>query len=214
MPYSITDRTIAIAGIYQAAYLVQQVANTGTFDEKSYETCIRSIFHIDVDKPEDIFEGVANIEIGLNTLISQLGGDAKNNNAPNEMQITKYVIGVMVLEKQLSKNQNMLNEISSGIEQAKVQSEHFTTTHENVIANLANLYAKTISTLRPRIMVEGEQVHISNPTQANKIRALLLAAIRSVVLWRQCGGTRWQLILKRKKIIDNANEILTSITIQ
>ena len=139
MPYSITDRTIAIAGIYQAAYLVQQVANTGTFDEKSYETCIGSIFHIDVDKPEDIFEGAANIKTGLNTLISQLGGDAKNNNAPNEMQITKYVIGVMVLEKQLSKNQNMLNEISSGIEQAKVQSEHFTTTHENVIANLANL---------------------------------------------------------------------------
>lgn len=212
MPYSITDRTIAIAGIYQAAYLVQQVANTGTFDEKPYETCIRSIFHIDADKPEDIFEDVANIETGLNTLISQLGGDENNNNAPNKMQITKYVIGVMVLEKQLRKNQDMLNEISSGIEQAKTQSEHFTITHENVIANLANLYAKTISTLRPRIMVEGEQAHISNPNQANKIRALLLAAIRSVVLWRQCGGTRWQLILKRKKIIDNANEVLASIT--
>jgi len=211
MTYSITDRTIAIAGIYQAAYLVKKIANTGTYDEKSYETCIGSIFHIDTDKPEGIFEGVANIKIGLKTLISQLGGDEKNNHSPGEMQITKYVIGVMVLEKQLRKNQNMLNEISSGIEQAKIQSEHFTITHENVIANLANLYAKTISTLRPRIMVEGEQIHISNPTQANKIRALLLAAIRSVVLWRQCGGTRWQLILKRKKTIDNANEILTSI---
>ena len=40
MTYSITDRTIAIAGIYQAAYLVKKIANTGTYDEKSYETCI------------------------------------------------------------------------------------------------------------------------------------------------------------------------------
>ena len=126
------------------------------------------------------------------------------------MQITKYAIGVMVLEKQLSKNQNMLNELSSGIELAKNQSEHFSITHENVIANLADLYTKTISTLRPRIMVEGEQAHISNPNHANKIRALLLSAIRSVVLWRQCGGTRWQLILQRKKIIDTANELLAA----
>jgi len=112
MTYSITDRTIAIAGIYQAAYLVKKIANTGAYDEKSYETCIGSIFHIDTDKPEGIFEDVANIKIGLKTLISQLGGDEKNNHSPGEMQITKYVIGVMVLEKQLRKNQNMLNEIS------------------------------------------------------------------------------------------------------
>ena len=210
MSYSITDRTIAIAGIYQAAYLVQQIANTGTPDEKAYETCIRSIFKIDVDSPGDIYGGAANLETGLNTLISQLGGNVAKNNPPKEMQITKYAIGVMVLEKQLSKNQNMLNELSSGIELAKNQSEHFSITHENVIANLANLYTKTISTLRPRIMVEGEQTHISNPNQANKIRALLLAAIRSVVLWRQCGGTRWQLILQRKKTIDIANELLAA----
>ena len=210
MSYTITDRTIAIAGIYQAVFLVQKIANTGAVDEKDFETCIKSIFMIDADKPEDIFEGAANIETGLNTLIGQLGGNIAENNPPKDIQITKYAIGVMVLEKQLNKNQDMLNELSSGIELAKNQSEHFSVTHENVIANLANLYAKTISTLRPRIMVQGEHMYISNPNQANKIRALLLAAIRSVVLWRQCGGTRWQLILQRKRIIDNANDLLAN----
>ncbi len=212
MPYSLTDRTIAIAGIYQAAFLVQKIANTGSIDENSFETCIKSIFHIDVDKPEDVFEGADNLESGLNTLIDQLGGNIGKNNAQQNMQITKYAIGVMVLEKKLSKNQGMLNEISTGIERAKIQSEHFEITHENIIASLADLYTKTISTLRPRIMVQGEHAYISNPNQANKIRALLLAAIRAVVLWRQCGGTRWQLILQRKKIINKANELLGNIS--
>ena len=208
MPYSITDRTIAIAGIYQAVSLVEKIASTGTIDEKAFETCIKSIFRIDVDKPEDVFESIENIETGLNTLIGQLGGNIENNDTQKNMQITKYAIGVMVLEKQLKKDQGMLKEISAGIERAKTQSEHFEITHENVIASLADLYTKSISTLRPRIMVHGEQVYISNPNQANKIRALLFAAIRAVVLWRQCGGTRWQLILQRKKIINNANELL------
>lgn len=208
MPYSITDRTIAIAGIYQAVSLVQQIANTGSLDEKSFETCLKSIFYIDADKPKDVFEGSANLEKGLNTLVSQLGGNMDRDKTQNDMHITKYAIGVMVLEKQLRKNPDMLNEISTGIERAKDQSKHFSITHENIIANLANLYSSTISTLRPRIMVQGEQIHISNPNQANKIRALLLAAIRSVVLWRQCGGTRWQLIFQRKKTIDTANNLL------
>lgn len=213
MPYSITDRTIAIAGIYQAVRLVQQIANTGIHDAQAFDTCIRSIFHIDADKTEDVFESTENLEIGLNTLIDQLGGNSGQNNTQKDMHITKYAIGVMVLEKQLRKNQTMLNEISTGIEKAKNQSEHFTITHENVIASLADLYKNTISTLRPRIMVQGDQTYISNQNQANKIRALLLAAIRAVVLWRQCGGTRWQLIFQRKIIINTAKNLLGKPTI-
>ena len=211
MSNSITDRTIAIAGIYQAASLVQQIAKTGKLDEKSFQTCIKSIFYIDVEKPVDAFDGLENLKIGLSTLISQLGGNSENIKVQKDMYVTKYAIGAMVLENKLKKNQTMIKEISSGIELAKNQAEHFTVTHENVIANLADLYSKTISTLQPRIMVQGEHVYISNPVNANKIRALLLSAIRSVFLWRQCGGTRWQLIMQRKKIINNASTLLENI---
>ena len=211
MSNSITDRTIAIAGIYQAASLVQQIAKTGNLDEISFQTCIKSIFYIDVEKPVDAFDGLENLKIGLSTLISQLGGNSENIKVQKDMYVTKYAIGAMVLENKLKKNQTMIKEISSGIELAKNQAEHFTVTHENVIANLADLYSKTISTLQPRIMVQGEHVYISNPVNANKIRALLLSAIRSVFLWRQCGGTRWQLIMQRKKIINNASTLLENI---
>jgi high frequency lysogenization protein len=206
--YSLTDRTIAIAGVYQAATLVQQIANTGALNEKSFEASIKSIFYIDADKPIDVFENIENIDTGLNTLIAQLGGNTPQITVQKDMSVTKYAIGAIILEKKLSKNQNMLKEISMGIDRAKNQAEHYTVTHENIIANLADIYSKTISTLQPRIMVQGEHIYISNPGQANKIRALLLAAIRAVVLWRQCGGTRWQLILQRKDIINTASMLL------
>jgi len=72
--------------------------------------------------------------------------------------------------------------------------------HENVLANLGEVYQNTISTLQPRIMVNGEQEYLSRPEIANKIRACLLAGVRSAILWRQCGGTRWKFLFYRKKI--------------
>ena len=38
----------------------------------------------------------------------------------------------------------------------------------------------------------------------HKVRALLLAGIRAVVLWRQLGGSRTQIIFARKKMVELA----------
>lgn len=208
MNYTIQDRTIAVAAAYQAIRLVQQIANKGVFNEHDFETCINSIFCTDVNRAEDAYHGSANLATGFRTLLEQIGGNPDYSSDQKDMYITKYLIGVMVLEKQLRKNPEMLNKISAGIKQSKEQSLHFSSVHENVISSLADLYTKTISHLKPRIIIHGEQVYLSNPKQANRIRALLLAAIRAIFLWRQCGGTRWQLIFQRKATIDTATMLL------
>ena len=33
-----------------------------------------------------------------------------------------------------------------------------------------------------------------------EIRALLLAALRSAVLWRQCGGSLWDFVFRRREM--------------
>jgi high frequency lysogenization protein len=38
--------------------------------------------------------------------------------------------------------------------------------------------------------------------QRLEIRALLLAGIRSARLWRQLGGHRWQLVISRRKLLN------------
>ena len=213
MSYTITDRTLALAGLFQATRLVQQVANSGNADEHDMETCLNSIFRVDVERAEDAFGGIDRLTTGLRTLVEQLGGSAfagtgQNRPQNKDLYITKYVAGVMVLEKRLKNNPAMLTTISDGIDRARQQIEHFSLLHENVIASLAHTYSQTISTLKPRIMVQGEHVYIANPNNANRIRALLLAAIRAAVLWRQCGGTRWQLLFQRGAIVAEAQRLL------
>jgi len=112
----------------------------------------------------------------------------------------------MALERKLIKNPAILQMLSAGIDKAIAQAEHFSPSHENVIANLADLYVSTISRLTPRVIVKGEHGHLSNPANANRVRVLLLAALRSAILWHQCGGSRWQLLFQRKKIIATAKQ--------
>lgn len=209
MSYSITDRTIALAAIFQAAQLVQKIANTGNIDEQEFETCIQSLFHIDVDKAEEAYGDHSKLRTGFGALIEQLGGKSAPSidGQPKDLYITKYTACIMILERRLMKNPDMLKAIGDGIERARSQAEHFSTLHDNVIASLAHIYSETISNLKPRIMVHGEHVYISNPNHANRIRALLLSAIRAAVLWRQCGGTRWQLLFQRKSIVEEAKRL-------
>ena len=205
--HSITDRTLALAGIFQAAGLVQEMADQGSTDPDTFQTSIRSIFDVNPLNSESIFGGIAGLRRGLNELLDHLTG----KQTPHKAQVVKYAVGILYLERQLSKNPDMLERIRRDIERARLQSEHFSITHPNVLANLAACYSETISTLTPRIIVSGEQGHLSNPDVANAVRALLLSAIRSAVLWRQCGGNRFQLLLGRSKLLAEARRLLECI---
>ncbi|MDT8283756.1 MAG: high frequency lysogenization protein HflD, partial [Gammaproteobacteria bacterium] len=128
-----------------------------------------------------------------------------------DLEITKYVISLIMLEKKLSRQKSMLDEISNRLNKIESQFDFFSLSHENTYAKLGQIYKDTISTLGPKIIVTGNQIYLSNNNNANKVRALLLAGIRSAVLWRQCGGSRWQFIFGRKDYIDECDKILSRI---
>ena len=192
---TITNQTIALAGIAQAAALVQQLATTGTADPTAMETSIASVLKIDSDSVIDVYGSLAGIKLGLEQLNVQMTGYKIVN--PEQ---ARYSASLAFLENQLSGRKDLLKLIQIGITKAQAQSEHFGSLHENVLANLGEVYQSTVSTLQPRIMVNGEQEFLSRPDVANKIRACLLAGIRSAILWKQCGGTRWKFLFFRKKI--------------
>jgi high frequency lysogenization protein len=102
----------------------------------------------------------------------------------------------------------MVEKIRKGIELATQRLDHFPMLHENILAQLADIYAETVSTLQPRIMVQGEPLHLQNQDNINLIRALLLAGIRAALLWRQCGGSRRQLLFGRRKIGVRVEQLL------
>lgn len=202
-----TNQTIALAGIAQTCLLVQQLATTGTADNLAIETSISSILKIDSDGVLDIYGNLEQLKPGLLQLKEQLSARAIAN--PEQ---ARYAASLVFLEKQLSNRPEMLKKIQSGIEVAQAQSESFNgLMHENVLANLGDLYHSTISTLQPRIMVNGEEEYLAQPNIVNKIRALLLAGIRSTMLWRQCGGARWKFLFFRKKLQDEIGFLLSEI---
>lgn len=203
---TISNQTMALAGISQAAALVQQLATTGTADHQALQASIGSILKIDSDSVANIYGGLKGIQLGLQELQQQL----TNTRIANPEQ-ARYAASLVFLEKQLSKRSDLLAAIGNGIERAQTQTQHFELLHENIIANLGDVYHQTVSTLQPRIMVNGDQTHLANPETVNKIRSVLLAGIRSCLLWRQCGGSRWKFLFFRKKLQDEIQRQLATL---
>ena len=105
----------------------------------------------------------------------------------------------------------MLEELSAGIERAKTQAQLYGPAHESLVAELAGIYRDSVSVLGPRILVHGDRRYLDNPRNADRIRALLLAGVRSVVLWRQKGGSRLQLVLSRRAILRECQRLLAAL---
>lgn len=204
---SIKNQTIALAGIAQAAMLVQQMATRGTADQAAMEASIGSILKIDSDSVADIYGGLEGLRLGL----AQLGGQLSGEKPPDRDQ-ARYAASIVFLERKVRERKDMLDTIQAGIKKAQAQSEQFGLLHDNVIANLGSLYQETLSTLQPRIMVNGDQALLMRGDIASKIRALLLAGIRSAVLWRQCGGSRWKFIFYRGKIQDELENLVRQVS--
>ncbi|WP_303903191.1 high frequency lysogenization protein HflD [Thiohalomonas denitrificans] len=204
MNKSITDRTLALAGIFQAVYLVDQVARRGSANPAAFETSIRSLFATTPKSAEDVYGSSSQLRTGLECLQSQLGF----GKSPRNLELTRYAIGILNLERKLAKKPRYLDNIGKGIDRARRQAEHFSLTHENVVASLADTYVNSVSILTPRIMVAGEHGHLNQSANANRVRALLLSAIRSAVLWKQSGGGRLQLLFRRKAFFEEAQRLL------
>jgi len=203
MSNTIQDRTLALAGIFQAASLVNQMARHGRAEPTPMETSIRSLFVTTPEAAEDVYGSSAELRQGLEVLIRQLGSDASQR----DLTVTRYALALLHLERKLARRKDLLDTIAQGLERTRHQVEHFSFTHTNVVASLADIYLNSISTLKPRIMVYGEHGHLNHTDNANGVRALLLAGMRSAVLWRQCGGSRLQLLFKRKDFLAEARRL-------
>jgi high frequency lysogenization protein len=201
-----TNQTIALAGITQATQLVHDLATTGSADASAFRASVASLLKIDSSSVIDVFGSLAALKLGLEKFQQQIAGYTSVN--PEQ---ARYAASLIFLERQLANEEKMLKTIRIGIEKAQAQADYFDLTHENILANLGDVYYNTLSNLQPRIMVNGDEAYLSRPEIVNKIRTLLLAGIRATLLWRQCGGARWKVLFYRKRLHDEATFLLTQI---
>ena len=203
MQYSMKEQAAALAGVFQAASLVEKLAKSGQLTEDELQPSIQSIFITSPDNVEEVYGGYHNLMTGRRILGSVLNRDSDII----QSDVIRYALSLIHIEKKLSRNPKMLGTISQRLQRSSEQAEHFGLLHDNVMSSLAGIYLDTISTFRTRIQVTGDVRHLQSPTNANKIRAILLAGVRSAMLWRQCGGSRWHLFVHRRKLQDGLKRL-------
>ena len=199
-----TERIMALAGVFQAAELVRQAANHGTWSGYSADTCLESLLAIEAESVEEIFGNANKLRLGAETLVSVLQGDRRY------MESLGYAVSIMQLENNFRKKSEMQSRI--GLELMDINDfDDGTEIHEIKdlqAQKIADLYTKTISTLSPRIVVNGRPQYLQIDRTVSWIRTLLFAGLRSAVLWRQLGGGRFNLMFGRKKMLEQAQTLL------
>ena len=193
-----SDQVIALIGVFQTATLVDQLANQGRIDAVSFETSIASLFQLTPQSVADVFPQPSGLKCGLNCLQAIL----QREQNPQYFSTLRYSMNLLHLERRLANDSKMMHQIKRRIQESQRQVEHFHHTHLAVIGSLASIYLDTIATLGKRIQVRGDYNYLQQNEIADKVRALLLAGIRSAMLWRQLGGKRWQMIVFRRRFLD------------
>ncbi|WP_286235641.1 high frequency lysogenization protein HflD [Thalassotalea sediminis] len=202
------EQTITLAAICQVSYLVQKLARQGQSDEEALTTMLKSIMVVSPNHTLEVYgDDLNNIRAGLTMLVKHLG----NGEHQKDPEITRYVVSLLSLERRLSKNNKQLQALGSRIEQCQRQLDHFTIESDTIIASLASIYSDIISPLGSPIQVAGNPEILKTSSNQHKIRALLLAGIRSAVLWRQVGGKRRSILFSRSKIVECAQQLLKQI---
>lgn len=198
------EQLLALAGVFEAAAQVEQVARHGRSDPVATECLLGSLLVRNPDNTLDVFGGnLHNLSNGLRVL----NGTLEREMATLPREILRYALTLITLERQLNKRGDLLELLARRLDHVEQQRQLFGITHDNVIASCASIYLDTISTFRQRIQVQGEMSYLRQANNAARIRALLLAGVRCARLWHQLGGRRWHLLLKRKRLLQALQEL-------
>jgi high frequency lysogenization protein len=204
--YTDQDRTLALAGVFQAARLTRQLARKGMTDGPALAASLHSLFQLNPAQVADVFGGTAGVATGLRTLAEQLDSPQQR-----DAELTRYAIGVIQLAVKLRKDRARQAKLGQDIGDLLDRQRAFELEDNRLYAPLADIYQHNISPLSPRIMVKGEPLHLQNPDTAARIRTALLAGIRAAHLWLQCGGNRWNLVFRRARLVNTARQLLSEL---
>ncbi len=209
------DQVIALAGLFQSAMLVYQLANKDSHDEYALQHSSLSVLRVDAQSVTEVFSCLRGVSMGCEVVDQVFGGRlGATSRDIFQYSVSMHQLGIKlegfphvsdVVQQRLEElaQEFKINGMEQDIELGEEQSAH-------LYDELAALYAKTVSTLEPRIMVHGSQGKLNNPRTVSRVRSALFAGIRAALLWHQLGGRRWQLMLHRRSYQSIARRIARS----
>lgn len=158
MNEQLVNRTMAFAGILQAIAQVQHLARHGELDNAELAASLNTILVTNPDNTADVYQDKIVLQKGYKLILNQLGDSSQK-----DVEITRYLVGVLALERKLVRSNSGLGMLAERINQVNRQLHHFAITDEQVIANLASIYSDIISNLGPKIQISGNPVCLQRP---------------------------------------------------
>ena len=195
----IEERTIALAGVVQACQQVQALAKQGVADNADFDSSLQSILVLDAMSTPAVFGGVQGVRSGLMTLSEGL----LKSPQVSDIELLRYVMAILNLQSQLYRNDRPFSAFANSVERLSSFSK------DQLIDACSSVYQEHISVMRPQIIVQGEQAHLQQEGVQEQIRTMLLAAMRSAVLWQQKGGGKFRMVWEQTRMKHAAAKLLS-----
>ena len=192
------NETISLGAIYQACNEIKKIAWQGEINNNIIEPLINSVYQTTSEEIEDVFISIKRLNSGLDFLRKQLVGDAFSKDG----EVSRYFEAIGILVKNMNKNDEILNKLRTELTKQSMPINEDNLDQHALF--LSELYLSTISTVEPRIIVNGDNKYLTDKKNAAMIRSLLLCAIRSYILWQQSGGSKFRIFIFKKKIAELA----------
>ena len=197
------QQVISLAGVVQAARMVDQVAKTGSYPAAFFESSLRSLFAFDAPTVDAVYGNIQGVKLGLRSIVDMLT-DATNE---DHVAMGAYVRGLLKLEDQFGKRPDLQEVVASRLGHVNFKAQHFSDDAVELAASISAIYQDTISHLPYRIKVKGNVQHLQETKNADLVRTLLLAGLRSAHLWRQLGGRPRHFLFKGGKLAATASDL-------
>ena len=192
------DEQICALGAWALAVnAVHTLATHGRDQLDALPALMPSLLRFNCAQMRDYYEPGSALNSGLKRVNDFFGRDA-------EPDVLKYGMQVLFLEKKLAKNRDLVSTLITRLNSLQRQAEHYSPSHEAVIAQAASIYQDTVGKAGPRIMITGNPTYLQQNAVAEQIRALLLCGVRAASLWRGAGGSRWQMMFSQRGVAERA----------
>jgi high frequency lysogenization protein len=209
------DATIALAGVMQSLLAVHQLAAKGKADKDSLRISVKAVLCTEPANSLAVYGGLSAIANGVHCLVQVLNGRSTQAlPAMEQALITRYAGQVLRLGGLVRANAALAQRLGEALQVVPTEmheDEEAADLLRLQVDALAKVYIAHISPLKPRVMVSGQPTYLRNEQFTADIRCQLLAAVRSAVLWHQCGGRLWQLLFFRGFVLAQARELAASL---
>lgn len=219
------NRALALAAVFQSTQLTHMTAMSGQQsigDSGNFylEQLIKASLNIrpaenTSSQTLDFFTQLPDISLGLKTLessITQPFNTSPKSRIPkiaNAKLPMTYAMSLLALEKKVYNNPEFVEIIEKSQQKILKQLSFFDNDylHPSIIANLAQTYVDTAGQINPRILVKGNAQAFKDASHTNRIRACLFTGLQLAHLWRQLGGSSWNMIFSKRKLLQDIQDL-------